>query len=154
MLMLPFSATLNAGTVVTSPPAVEDFLYAIRQVESGDRYDGPAGPGGELGPYQFRRGVWHQYTDAPFSGARTPMADDIATKHFWSTVRRLRIHGLEATAWNIAAAWNSGIRAVLSGRIPRSTRDYAMRVVNLTEYAAGRRTANAPAPAAAFAFAR
>jgi hypothetical protein len=151
MLMIPFSATLNAGTVMTSPPAVEDFLYAIRQVESGDRYDGPVGRAGELGPYQFGRGVWRQYTDAPFSGARTPMADEVAVRHFWRTVERLKSHGIEATAWNLAAAWNSGVRAVLSGRIPRSTRDYAMRVVNLTEYAAGQRGRSAHEPAAALA---
>jgi hypothetical protein len=147
MLMLPFSATLNAGTTVP-PPAIDDFLYAIRQVESGDRYDGPAGPGGELGPYQFRRSVWHQYTEAPFSGARTAMADDIARKHFWRIVQGLTVHGVTPSAWNIAAAWNGGCRAVISGRIPRSTRDYAGRVVNLTEYAAGMHGTR-PSPTAA-----
>jgi hypothetical protein len=151
MLMLPFSASLNAGTDVPSPPAVADFLYAIRQVESGDRYDGPAGPGGELGAYQFRSEVWRQYTDAPFSSAQTAMADDIASRHFWQIVHRLQSHGIEPTTWNIAAAWNGGFRAVIKGRIPRSTRDYAMRVVNLTQYAAGLRRAQAPASAAAFA---
>jgi hypothetical protein len=142
-LMLPFSVTLHAAAG-SSQPAVGDFLYAIRQVESGDCYDGPAGPCGELGAYQFRSEVWHQYTTAPFYEARTSLADDIAVRHFWRIVQRLKSRGVAPTAWNLAAAWNSGDHAVLSGRIPRATRDYASRVSNLAQYSAEHR--NPPAP--------
>jgi len=114
-----------------SPPP--DFLYAIRLVESGDRYDGPCGKGGELGPYQFRYTVWRQYTTAPFAEARTALADQVAAQHYRWIARRLQSHGVPATHWNIAAAWNSGVRAVITGRIPACTRDYATRVVNLME---------------------
>jgi hypothetical protein len=144
MLMLPLSATLHAAAAGSSQPAVGDFLYAIRQVESGDRYDGPAGPYGELGAYQFRAEVWHQYTTAPFYEARTSLADDIAVQHFWRLVQRLKSCGVAPTAWNLAAAWNSGFHAVISGRIPRTTRSYASRVSNLAQYSAEHRAPPVP----------
>src|ERR1700689_1036405 len=50
------SAAQDDSSMATS------FLRAIRQVESGDRCDGPPGRHGELGAYQFRRQVWHRYT--------------------------------------------------------------------------------------------
>jgi hypothetical protein len=108
-----------------------DFLRATRQVESGDRYNAPPGRNGELGAYQFRRQVWRRYTRAPFSAARTPLADRIAARHYAWIRQRLEAAGFSPTYWNIAAAWNGGVRAVCSGRIPRSTRDYATRVQNL-----------------------
>jgi hypothetical protein len=137
LMMLPIGAGLQAETA--APPPIADFLYAIRQVESGDRYDCPQGRGGEIGPYQFRPEVWHRYTDAPFSAARTPLSDSVAARHFLRIVQRLVAHGIAANAWNIAAVWNSGEHAVISGRIPRATWDYATRVENLTQYAASLR---------------
>ena len=121
------------GAAATRPqdPAVDDFLYAIRQVESGDRYDGPAGRCGELGAYQFRRQVWCHYTGEPFEEARTPYADDVALRHYEWIARSLKAAGMPATPWNIAAAWNCGLAAVRSGRLSRATRDYATRVENL-----------------------
>jgi len=62
---------------------------------------------------------------------RAPLADKVASRHYCWIARSLRRRGVEASAWNVAAAWNSGLRSVLSGRIPASTRDYADRVVNL-----------------------
>jgi len=123
---------------------VSDFLYAIRQVESGDRYDGPVGPRGELGAYQFRRQVWFQHTRAPFSQARTTYADAVAEKHFRWIAETLRSAGLAATAWNFAAAWNCGVDNVLVGRIPRKTRDYASRVQNIVEEEVSLRRSLAP----------
>ena len=146
LLMLPVGAGLNAAGNVASPPPVADFLYDIRQVESGDRYDCPKGRGGEVGPYQFRPEVWRHYTDAPASEAGTKASDAVAVRHFIKIVRQLVSHGISATAWNIAAAWNSGTHAVLSGRIPRATRDYASRVDNLTQYAASLRSEGNPVP--------
>jgi len=116
-----------------------DFLRATRQVESGDRYNAPPGRNGELGAYQFRRQVWRRYTRAPFSAARTRLADRIAARHYAWIRERLEAAGFSPSFWNIAAAWNSGVRAVCSGRIPRSTRDYATRVENLASEEAGAR---------------
>lgn len=112
---------------------IADFLYAIRQVESGDRYDGPAGRAGELGAYQFRRQVWAQHTHAPFSQARTALADEIALRHYYWISDRLKAEGIFPSPWLMAAAWNCGVTAVTSGHIPRSARDYAKRVQNLVE---------------------
>jgi hypothetical protein len=151
LLILPVSASLNAGTNVAPPPMAADFLYAIRQVESGDHYDCPRGRGGELGPYQFRPEVWHRYTDAPYSAARTGLSDSVALRHLLQIVSRLAAHGMSANAWNLAAAWNSGVHAVLTGRIPHTTRDYATRVENLTEYAASLRSRGTPVPETEFA---
>jgi hypothetical protein len=135
--LLAFSAACSAAelslpALADSPPqSVCDFLYAIRQVESGDRYDGPPGPAGELGAYQFRRQVWAQHTEAPFSQARTSLADTIAARHYQWIAETLRSSGVADTVWNCAAAWNCGLENVCTGRIPRSTRDYAQRVQNL-----------------------
>jgi hypothetical protein len=149
--MLPIGASLNAEANVAAPPPVADFLYAIRQVESGDRYDCPTGRGGEVGPYQFRPEVWRHYTDAPASAAATKLSDAVAVRHFLRIVRQLASHGISATAWNIAAAWNSGAHAVIAGRIPHATRDYATRVDNLTQYAASLRIERNPVPDMTFA---
>jgi hypothetical protein len=119
-----------AADNTSAPPA---FLHAIRMVESGDRYDTPQGKGGEVGPYQFQFAVWRQYTTAPFSQAETAFADTIAAMHYRWIAHRLQVNGVPATSWNIAAAWNGGVRTVLTGRISFATRDYATRVVNLME---------------------
>jgi len=111
----------------------EDFLYAIRMVESGDNYNCPPGRFGEQGPYQFRREVWNQYTRAPFARARTGYADQVALEHYQWIVSRLKSNGMTPSPWRIAAAWNGGVESVISGRVPRASRSYATRVVNLVE---------------------
>jgi len=113
--------------------AHQDFLYAIRMVETGNVYDCKPGRLGEQGPYQFRHEVWTRYTSAPFADARTPYADQVALQHYQWIVTRLRSNGLSPSPWRIAAAWNGGVEAVISGRVRRATRDYASRVVNLIE---------------------
>ena len=137
--LLAFSAVCSAAQVGspvrtgTQPQFVSDFLYAIRQVETGDRYDGPPGPFGELGAYQFRRQVWAQHTRVPFSQARTSYADQVAAKHYQWIADSLRSLGVADSAWNCAAAWNCGVDKVRTGRIPRTTRDYAERVQNIID---------------------
>jgi hypothetical protein len=142
--IIPVFVLSGAACAAAGPPqdsAVGDFLYAIRQVESGDRYDGPAGRGGELGAYQFRQQVWYHYTQEPFAEARTPYADDVALRHYHWIAKSLKTAGLWATPWNIAAAWNGGVAAVRSGRLCRATRDYATRVQNLVSSRAAARRA-------------
>lgn len=128
------------GTAATLAPQ-DDFLYAIRVVESGNRYDCPSGPYGEQGPYQFRRSVWEQYTAAPFYRARTAFADRVAQRHYDWIVRVLRSRGLRPSDYAVAAAWNGGVGSVIRGRIPAVTRDYASRVVNIVESEARMRAA-------------
>jgi hypothetical protein len=124
--------------------AHQDFLYAIRMVETGDVYNCKPGRLGEQGPYQFRREVWTHYTSAPFADARTPFADQVALEHYQWLAYRLKSNGLTPTPWRIAAAWNGGVEAVISGRVPRASRDYASRVVNLIEDQQSMRTALTP----------
>ena len=143
-VILFLAATAACAAAPSEPATVDDFLYAIRQVESGDRYDGPPGSMGELGAYQFRRQVWYQHTREPFEAARTAYADTVAAEHYRWIESGLTSVGMNPTHWNIAAAWNSGLTAVRSGRIPRSTRDYANRVENLALDRAERRHALTP----------
>jgi len=122
----------------------KDFLYAIREVETGNVYDCKPGRLGEQGPYQFRREVWTHYTNAPFADARTGFADRVALEHYQWIAERLRSNGLTPTQWRIAAAWNGGVEAVISGRVPRASRNYATRVMNLVEEQQAIRTALTP----------
>jgi hypothetical protein len=130
--------------ITRQSPLQTDFLYAIRMVESGDVYNCRPGKLGEQGPYQFRREVWNQYTQAPFAQARTAFADQVAQEHYQWIVKRLRSHGLAPTAWRVAAAWNGGVESVVSGRVPRAARSYATRVVNLVQDQAAIRAALTP----------
>jgi len=122
---------IGSVAAYAAPVSEQSFLHAIRQVESGDRYDSPRGKAGEVGAYQFRLAVWRQYTSAPFSQAQTRYADTVANRHYLWIAQTLRSAGIKPTSWRIAAAWNSGVTRVISGRIPAVSRDYATRVINL-----------------------
>ena len=110
-----------------------ETLRAINLVENPTNQTRP-GRMGELGPYQFRRDTWRQYTHQPFSLAidRT-LADEVAVRHYEHIRRDLNAAGIAPSVFNIALAWNCGINAVLAGRIPPVTYDYAQRVGNLVD---------------------
>ena len=110
-----------------------DTLRAINEVENPTNHT-HYGPKGELGPYQFRRDTWRQYTQRPFNLATNhALSDEVAALHYDHIRRELRAAGIDPTTFNIAMAWNCGINAVLSGRIPAVTYSYAQRVGNLVE---------------------
>lgn len=111
--------------------SAEDFLYAIREVETGNCYNAPTGSCGEEGAYQFKRNVWAQHTHISFDKARTHYSDTVALAHFHWIIKRLKNAHITPTITKIAAAWNCGVTAVIRGRIPHSTKDYAQRVTNL-----------------------
>lgn len=123
-----FSGHATAATV-----RADDFFYGIRARESGNNYQCPPGRLGEQGPYQFKPVVWRQHTNAHISSARTAYADVVAQKHFDWISRQLTAAGLQPTHWRIAAAWNAGAGAVIRGRIPKASREYADAVVNLMQ---------------------
>lgn len=127
------AARAGVGTPATraTDHKIDDFLYAIRVVESGNHYDCPPGRYGEQGPYQFRHSVWRQYTTAPFADATTAYADGVALQHYHWIVTNLQRRGVRPTIWTVAAAWNGGIGSVSRGRIPAASRSYANRVVNV-----------------------
>lgn len=127
-------------------------LRAINWVENPTNHS-RYGPKGELGPYQFRAGTWRAYSDMPFSYAvQREHSDVVAVKHYEWIKRGLASAGIDPSPYNIALAWNSGLGAVTSGRVPRSTYRYADQVRNLVEVL--QRQAPAPKAVAAAAPAR
>ncbi len=107
-------------------------LEAIHQLENPRNSSRP-GPFGELGPYQFREEVWRMHTSAPFRRALDRNASDqVAVKHYEWIKAQLHNHGVPATPFNIALAWNGGIGAAVGEHPPAEAVDYATRAANLT----------------------
>ena len=110
-----------------------ETLRAINWVENPTNQT-QMGRYGELGPYQFRPATWRMHTRKPFNLAtQRAVADEIAVKHYEWIKRSLEQAGVTANSFNIAMAWNCGVDAVLSGRVPSVTFNYARRVTNLVE---------------------
>lgn len=117
-----------------------ETLRAINWVENPTNQT-KVGRFGELGPYQFRPGTWRMHTDKPFNLAiKREEADAVAVKHYEWIKKTFERAGIEVNSFNIALAWNSGVDAVLSGRSPSVSYNYAERVTNLVEtFREGRR---------------
>ena len=110
-----------------------ETLQAINWVENPTNQT-RAGSFGELGPYQFRRDTWRMHTRVPFSQAVDRVqADVVAVKHYEWIKRGLTVAGIDPSPFNIALAWNCGLGAVVSGRVPTVTYRYAEQVNNLVE---------------------
>jgi hypothetical protein len=125
--------TLLGFTNVVGAADRWETLRAINWVENPTNHTA-VGRHGELGPYQFRPGTWRMHTDKPFSlAAHKPVADEIAVKHYEWIKRTLERRGVEANVFNISMAWNCGVEAVLSGRAPVVSYNYAERVTNLVD---------------------
>ncbi len=106
-------------------------LEAIHALENPYDLAAP-GPCGELGPYQFREATWRRYSAEPFARALDLKASDaVAVRHYEWIKRGLERHGLKATAYNIALAWNGGLSAAVGGHPPAAACDYAQRAANL-----------------------
>ena len=110
-----------------------ETLRAINMVENPTNQTG-YGSKGELGPYQFRSGTWRMHTNKPFRLANDrTTADQVAVQHYEWIKERFGEAGIDANSYNIALAWNCGISAVIAGRIPMQTYQYADQVNNLVE---------------------
>ena len=108
-----------------------ETLEAIHWVENPYNLRTP-GPCGELGAYQFRPETWRMHTRLPFREALDrSRSDEVAVLHYDWLKAALERKGLEASVYNIALAWNAGLGAVISGRAPAVSRDYAARVENI-----------------------
>ncbi len=106
-------------------------LEAIHKLENPNNLSRP-GAHGELGAYQFRLTTWQMHTSTPFREALDrATSDTIAVQHYEWLTRSLEKAGWPATPYNIALAWNGGLRAVTSGRAVRASHDYAQRAANL-----------------------
>jgi hypothetical protein len=74
------------------------------------------------------------HTAKPFSLAtQRAAADEVAVIHYEWIKRTLEQSGVVGNSFNIAMAWNCGVEAVLSGRAPNVSYNYAERVANLVE---------------------
>jgi hypothetical protein len=108
-----------------------ETLEAIHAVENPSNSPRP-GRFGELGAYQFRASTWRMYTRRPFSEATNRQSsDEVAVRHYEWLKTTLAGAGVEPSTYNIALAWNAGATAVITGRVPSSSHDYASRVDNL-----------------------
>jgi hypothetical protein len=108
-----------------------ETLRAINWVENPTNHT-RAGKFGEMGPYQFRSGTWRMHTRRPFSQAtQREAADEVAVLHYEWIKSNLEKAGVDASPFNIAMAWNSGVNNVIKGRAPSVSYNYAQRVVNL-----------------------
>lgn len=125
-MLVSSSASLWAGD-----PDRWETLQAINMIENPTNSPRP-GRHGELGPYQFRRTTWRMHTKRSFQLAiQREHADEIAIAHYQWIKERLENNGLPTSTYNIAMAWNAGVDAVISGRVPRVSRGYAQRVTNI-----------------------
>jgi hypothetical protein len=120
-----------AFTIGASASDRWDTLRAINWVENPTNQT-HVGRYGELGPYQFRPATWQMHTDLPFRfAADRAAADEVAVRHYEWIKHTFERAGVEPSAFNIAMAWNCGVDAVVNGRIPAASYDYAERVTNL-----------------------
>ncbi|QYM80301.1 hypothetical protein K0B96_06715 [Horticoccus luteus] len=125
-----------AGVLAWACPGAQagtrwEVLEAIHWVENPSNSTRP-GRFGELGPYQFRENTWRLHTTKPFRWAlERKQADEVAVKHYEWLRRGLEAAGIEASPYNIALAWNSGLDAVITGRAPSAAHHYADRVTNM-----------------------
>ena len=110
-----------------------ETLRAINLVENPTNHT-RMGRFGELGPYQFRPATWRMHTRKSFSLAtQREAADEVAIIHYEWIKRSLEKAGVDASAFNIAMAWNTGVDNVVNGRAPSVSYDYAERVTNLVQ---------------------
>jgi len=124
-----------------------ETLRAINWVENPTNHT-RMGRFGELGPYQFRPATWRMHTKRPFTQAtQRDAADEVAVKHYEWIKQALNNAGIDASPFNIAMAWNSGINNVLNGRVPGVAYNYAERVTNLVQSFKQRAPATAVAEA-------
>jgi hypothetical protein len=115
-----------------------ETLQAIHLVENPTDRTG-YGPRGELGAYQFRADTWRLHTKKPFRMALDrATSDEVAVAHYEWIKRGLIGAGIDANTYNIALAWNCGLGAVVSGRVPAVTYRYASQVKNLADMLAQR----------------
>jgi hypothetical protein len=133
LLALLVFAAAGVPTFALAAEERADVLRAINWVENPSNHS-RRGAHGELGPYQFMAQTWRLHTRKPFHLAVVrEHADEIAVKHYEWLCKGLRDAGIDPNPYNVALAWNSGLGAVTSGRVPMITYNYAERVHNLVD---------------------
>lgn len=132
--LMPVTAALGLlGTAAARASDRWETLQAIHWVENPNN-ETRVGAHGEMGPYQFRVATWRMHTSRPFSLAmQRKHADEVAVKHYEWIKAGLERAGIHAGPFNIALAWNCGLDAVVTGRVPAVSYGYAEQVQNLVE---------------------
>jgi soluble lytic murein transglycosylase-like protein len=103
------------------------FLYAIRQVESGDNH-AAIGKRGERGAYQFTASTWKMYSKQSHKNAHYEVhATIIAFNHLEYLIKKVGGYDVK----KLALAWNCGLRGMK--KPSKRSKDYAERVNNLYE---------------------
>ncbi|MBE2216471.1 MAG: lytic transglycosylase domain-containing protein [Opitutaceae bacterium] len=132
-----FALALWMGTTGAAKAAQVDdlerhaFLHAIAEVETGGNARA-IGRKGERGMFQFTRTTWRLHSQRAFADAHIPSVSfEIAARHYDWLYDGLLRNGRQPTPYLMAAAWNAGLGRVVNGQLPRSSRDYATRVVNI-----------------------
>lgn len=109
----------------------EAFLRAIAEVETGGNARA-VGRHGERGMFQFTRTTWRLHSRRAFVDAHIPSVSfEVAAQHYEWLCNGLVRNGRAPTPYLLAAAWNAGLARAINGPLPRSSRDYASRVVNI-----------------------
>jgi hypothetical protein len=123
---------LIGALCVTSRAGTNAMLCGIRIVETQDQPCPPRGKLGERGPYQFRRATWRMHTSSSFDLAENrEVANTVAKRHYAWIEAQLQANGMEPSPYNVAVAWNAGVNAVIRGKAPAVSHDYASRVINI-----------------------
>lgn len=118
---------------VEASPERAATLEAIRLIENPRNVSRP-GPGGELGPWQFKAETWRMHSTRPFAKALDREESfRVACQHYDWICRGLAKAKKPQDAYHVALAWNSGLYAVLRGQSPGRAHRYAERAANLAE---------------------
>ncbi|MBM3865004.1 MAG: hypothetical protein FJ381_03780 [Verrucomicrobia bacterium] len=118
---------------VEASPERAATLEAIRLIENPRNLSRP-GPGGELGPWQFKAETWRMHSTRPFADALDRKeAFRVACQHYDWICRGLAKAKKPQDPYHVALAWNSGLNAVLRGQSPGRAHRYAERAANLAE---------------------
>lgn len=134
-LGLAAAVWMGSSQILSAAEAVdterETFLRAVAEVETGGNARA-IGRRGERGMFQFTRTTWRLHTRRAFADAHIPSVSfDVAARHYDWLYDGLLRNGRTPTPYLMAAAWNAGLGRVVSGQLPRSSRDYATRVTNI-----------------------
>lgn len=110
-----------------------DINRAVDALREREGYRGRRGALGEEGPWQLMPQTWAMHMPGiAFAEARNPaQARVCAVRHVRWLAAQLEARGVDASVFNIAAAWNAGLERYLSGRAPVRAYRYAADVVGI-----------------------
>lgn len=95
-------------------PKALKLMRAIRQHESGGKYDGPAGDAGtSTGAFQFQPDTWKQYAKEVLGNENAPMSKANQNQVAYTKIKGWKDAGF--TPEQVAAAWNANEQKAKDG---------------------------------------